>query len=239
MIKCPVCSDIFNNNENLELHFESIHDNYSDLSVLDQKKYDDPKFDILDVIDMFKIMKVDETFDSDTCVICCFKYYVDNQENPDDFKIIKIIPIKLSCCNAIMCLECLQKHINSKFGKLECPFCRRFHYQKENNIFEKHHRNITELITIFENIDSTSLEYSSSSVDESLSLIDTNQDIIKYYAENYTSHESFESAVHLIDSLKFCLIDFDYNNRSDDEINEFDSLDELQRINTMISNYEF
>jgi len=36
-------------------------------------------------------------------------------------------PIKLMCCGAMMCSECLRQHIISRSGEPCCPFCRKIH----------------------------------------------------------------------------------------------------------------
>ncbi|VBB17787.1 hypothetical protein YASMINEVIRUS_250 [Yasminevirus sp. GU-2018] len=57
----------------------------------------------------------------------------------DDMKILYLksldtvhrYPVKLVCCRADFCTECLRDHVNSRLGEPECPFCRKSHTRRD------------------------------------------------------------------------------------------------------------
>lgn len=127
-----------------------------------------PTFEVLHKIGMMKFITLydDDNFNinNNECLICCSRYtglkksntdddintvnrydkyfyfrcdtkliYIDNLEKKD------INPIKLLCCNSIMCSNCLVKHIKSKNGEPVCPYCRKNHtqYHKKYIVFDE------------------------------------------------------------------------------------------------------
>jgi hypothetical protein len=160
---CPICHRPFALAIELGNHFMNTHNNYNQLSALDENKSAGfPGFDVLVKIEMIRYVKSGEKIEENTCVICCDKYdsfmgnktdidlVSDNGKNRlfcDDTKMLyskkseeeSKYPLELKCCKAIMCSQCLKKHIISKSGEPECPFCRKNHtrYDKKYIVYDE------------------------------------------------------------------------------------------------------
>lgn len=157
LYRCPVCERGYNDQLNLGIHFMQQHNNYSELNVLDQRRSDGfPGIELLNKIGMVRYVTQQESIDNNICVLCCNTYDHRIRNNTDDnltedkkeltrkyrqfsddMKLIYMStldhtyrhPLKLMCCKAELCTECLQNHIKSRFGDPECPFCRKSHLQ--------------------------------------------------------------------------------------------------------------
>lgn len=156
--RCPICSRGYNDQIDLGNHFMRRHNNYDVLNMLDQKPCDGfPGFDVLNKIGMMRMMHFKEKLSSNNCPLCFYEYDIGEFSASDDIlytnldkyskyntfrcdtrkiyidrqhKVIRK-PIKMLCCKTEFCNSCLRKHINSKYGEPECPFCRKNHTRND------------------------------------------------------------------------------------------------------------
>lgn len=150
---CPVCENGYHTQYELGEHFMEEHNNYNELEQLDDIETDGyPTFDVLHKIKMMRYVTIYDDIKIDECPICYYKYnsykrsYTQNDTEQYnrydkyakffcDMRLmskksnIKIEPIKLLCCNTIICSNCLVQHIRTKRGEPECPYCRKNHTQ--------------------------------------------------------------------------------------------------------------
>lgn len=127
---CPTCGNKYVNAFFLGEHFTVEHNDYDIMRKLDNKLPSGfPGFKILKKINMINITKMI----SDICDICKFDF--------DKHK----IPLKLTCCNHLICKDCLSSHISIS-DSLICPYCVKDHtyikldyitFIKETNITDK------------------------------------------------------------------------------------------------------
>jgi len=155
---CPICRRIYSTQARLMVHFYNNHDNYEQLSNLDDTgpKGGFPGFDILKKINAIRYIQPEEKLHSNKCVICDYHYgnhfksiddsyintnteqkYKSNYKSKyyDDLCINTKSefpirhPLEMKCCKANLCADCLKNHIEFKNGDPECPFCRHNHSQ--------------------------------------------------------------------------------------------------------------
>ncbi len=156
--RCPVCENGYANQITLGNHFMLRHNNFTERTILDQKKSDGfPGFEVLNKIGMIRFIRENEKKNDPICVICCNHYDNCMQSKTDDVTINKKTrnkkyrnfiddtkllylynidqtirhPVELLCCKAKFCSTCLRDHINSRFGDPECPFCKKNHVDED------------------------------------------------------------------------------------------------------------
>ena len=137
---CPICGEIFMNEELLNFHFTNIHNEYNELSELDKKEKNN-NVSLKTFIKSKKLKYVIKTKEK-SCFICYSNYDTNNiktdidykndkckkyKNNNDDIKLLyvnnkKNFPLKFICCGNLMCNICLDFHI--KFNN-NCPYCRK------------------------------------------------------------------------------------------------------------------
>tara|TARA_B110000908_G_C10181728_1_gene416034 strand:- start:328 stop:1152 length:825 start_codon:yes stop_codon:yes gene_type:complete len=165
---CPTCGELFYTQVELGEHFIEEHGDYDELGMLDKTESESyPTFEVLYKIGMSRFISIYDDIKETECSICCSKYTgrirgntVDDYTNNTDDKYFRfncdmkllyinkkynlsVNPIKLMCCNVIMCSNCLIQHIKSKKGEPECPYCRKNHtqYGKQYIIFDERPKN--------------------------------------------------------------------------------------------------
>jgi len=155
---CPLCDEKFMNQITLGNHFMETHNSYEQLSILSEKTSSGfPGLNVLCMIKMIQFVK-DTRMKYPQCPICYFTFdpiieyytyeqydYISSRENKvskyqsfiDDTKFldtktyVKRIPLKLMCCGANVCSDCLKRHISAKSGEPICMFCIKSHNQTE------------------------------------------------------------------------------------------------------------
>lgn len=159
---CPICSDEFDTELELNNHFLEVHNDYNELNNLDKKKnHSFCGYDLLNKINMINFKKCNEK----ECYICYEEYnhnihskddndinkyydfikkekskiYIFNDDMNIDIETKKIIPLNLKCCNTHICNLCIKSHIEE--NGLTCPFCRKNHQISNKKIITFNDKN--------------------------------------------------------------------------------------------------
>lgn len=183
----------------------------------------------------------------------------------DDTKILYIMdllytpkhPLKLKCCGAIMCSDCLKHHVISKLGQPSCPFCRKLHIRNDLRfiIFDERPKEKIMLdpnpYPLNSNIHSNNIyyatyEYSDAYSDEYTDEIEYDSDMIdledtsssEYIDDNNTYDGVITNTdVDINSDISSDISSDTSSDTSSDDDTDIAIDDEMERINTMINNY--
>jgi hypothetical protein len=121
---CPVCSKKYSSPYYMGEHYTLSHNGYEEQLLLDDKKHKTSfaGFDVLEIIGMTEIISRKELIilieKNDSCPICVRDSRLTDNELDEE----NIFPIKIKCCNNIVCKSCLKSHC-SVTNSIKCPVC--------------------------------------------------------------------------------------------------------------------